>query len=108
MFPKLWEIVAQAACENDCQIIATTHSYECIVGAVDGIKQAGKNSAFCFYRLGKNNTGSHVYRYSNDLLQRNPVSISSTRRIEFGFTAIERTINKSLFSPSPASRSGSS
>lgn len=69
MFPKLWEIVAQAACENDCQIIATTHSYECIVGAVDGIKQAGKNSAFCFYRLGKNNTGSHKYRYSDDLLQ---------------------------------------
>ena len=69
MFPKLWEIVAQAACENGCQIIATTHSYECIVGAVDGINQAGKNSAFCFYRLGKNNTGSHVYRYSDDLLQ---------------------------------------
>lgn len=69
MFPKLWEIVAQAACENGCQIIASTHSYECIVGAVDGINQAGKNSAFCFYRLGKNNTGSHVYRYSDDLLQ---------------------------------------
>lgn len=69
MFPKLWEVVAQAACENGCQIIATTHSYECIVGAVDGIKQAGKSASFCFYRLGKNNTGSHVYRYSDDLLQ---------------------------------------
>lgn len=69
MFPKLWEIIAQTAHENNCQIIATTHSYECIVGAVDGVEKAGHSSAFCYYRLDKNSTGNHMYRYSDDLLQ---------------------------------------
>lgn len=69
MFPKLWETIAKTAYENSCQVIATTHSYECIVGAVDGIEAAGRSSEFCFYRLDKNDTGNHAYRYSNDLLQ---------------------------------------
>lgn len=69
MLPRLWEIIARTAHENSCQIIATTHSYECIIGAVDGIEQAGRKSEFCFYRLDKNRTGSHAYRYSEDLLQ---------------------------------------
>lgn len=69
MFPKLWETIAQTAYENKCQIIATTHSYECIIGAVDGIKKADRNSEFCYYRLDKNSSGNHVYRYSDDLLQ---------------------------------------
>lgn len=69
MFPKLWELVAQTAYENSCQIIATTHSYECIVGAVEGIARADRNSDFCYYRLANNNAGNHVYRYSNELLQ---------------------------------------
>ena len=69
MYHQLWKTIAQTACENNCQIIATTHSYECIVGAVDGVEKAGRSSEFCFYRLDKNNTGNHVYRYSDDLLQ---------------------------------------
>lgn len=69
ILPSLWEIIAHTARDNSCQIIAATHSYECIAGAVDGVKKAGESSAFCYYRLDKNNTGSHVYRYSDDLLQ---------------------------------------
>lgn len=69
VFPKLWEVIARTAYENDCQIIAATHSYECIVGAVNGIAQAGQNSEFCFYRLDRNSTGCRAYRYADDLLQ---------------------------------------
>ena len=69
MLPRLWETIAQTALENHCQIIATTHSYECIVGAIDGIKKANQSSAFCYYRLNKNRDGNCAYRYSNDLLQ---------------------------------------
>lgn len=69
MYHQLWKIIAQTAYENNCQIIATTHSYECIVGAVDGVGEAGRSSSFCFYRLDKKNTDNHVYRYSNDLLR---------------------------------------
>ena len=69
MLPGLWEIIAQTAFENHCQIIATTHSYECIVGAVDGIEKAKQQSAFCYYRLDKNLERNYAYRYSNDMLQ---------------------------------------
>lgn len=69
MYPQLWHTIAKTAYENACQIIATTHSYECIVGAVDGVERAGRSSAFCYYRLDKNNRGNQVYRYSDDLLQ---------------------------------------
>jgi len=69
MYSQLWNTIAQAAYDNNCQIIATTHSYECIVGAVDGIERAGRSSAFCYYRLDKNDMGNQVYRYSDDLLQ---------------------------------------
>ena len=47
MYPKLWETIALAARENACQIIATTHSYECIAGAIDGIEKADRKSDFC-------------------------------------------------------------
>ncbi len=69
MLPGLWETIAQTAFENHCQIIATTHSYECIVGAVDGIGKAKRSSAFCYYRLDKNGDGSHAFRYSDELLE---------------------------------------
>lgn len=69
MYPQLWNTIAQTAYENACQIIATTHSYECIVGAVDGVERAGRSSAFCYYRLDRNDVGNQVYRYSDDLLQ---------------------------------------
>lgn len=69
MYPQLWNTIARAACENSCQIIATTHSYECIVGAVDGVKRAEQGGEFCYYRLDKDHRGNQVYRYSDDLLQ---------------------------------------
>ena len=31
MFDKLWEVIATTAKKNNCQIIATTHIYECMV-----------------------------------------------------------------------------
>jgi len=32
-FPKLWEVIGKLASETNCQVIATSHSYECINGA---------------------------------------------------------------------------
>jgi AAA15 family ATPase/GTPase len=32
-YPKLWEMLGKVAKETNCQIFATTHSYECIEGA---------------------------------------------------------------------------
>lgn len=37
--PKIWEAIAKAAREYDCQVIGTTHSYECLEAAYNGISE---------------------------------------------------------------------
>lgn len=69
MYKKLWELIAVFAKENNCQIIATTHSYECIDGAVDGLEKANMLKDFCYYRVDKKGDYNHAYRYSGDLLR---------------------------------------
>ncbi len=69
MFPKLWETIAQATYESGCQVIATTHSYECIVGAIDGVESAQRKSDFCYLRVDKIDDKNRAYWYSDDLLQ---------------------------------------
>lgn len=69
MYPKLWEIIATIARKYACQIIATTHSYECIVGAIDGIESADRKHEFCYFRLNKKGTQNRTYRYSDELLR---------------------------------------
>jgi predicted ATP-dependent endonuclease of OLD family len=49
----VWKIIAGAAAKENCQIIATTHSRECINSAALGIEQAGKKSDFQYVRLEK-------------------------------------------------------
>ena len=68
IYQKLWEIVADIAYKYNCQIIATTHSVECINAALDGVKAANKISDFCYFRINKNNGENRVYRYSHDIL----------------------------------------
>ena len=69
MYPKLWEIIATIARKYACQIIATTHSYECIVGAIDGIESADRKHEFCYFRLNRKGTRNRAYRYSGELLR---------------------------------------
>lgn len=69
MFSKLWEVIATVANDNSCQVIATTHSYECIVGAIDGIERVGRQEDFCYLRLAQKDSDITVYRYSNELLR---------------------------------------
>lgn len=37
VMPKIWEAIAKAAREYNCQVICTTHSYECLEAAQEGI-----------------------------------------------------------------------
>ena len=39
VMPKIWEGIARAAREFDCQVIGTTHSYECLEAACNGITE---------------------------------------------------------------------
>ncbi|MCL2167342.1 MAG: ATP-binding protein, partial [Clostridiales bacterium] len=65
-----WEVISILAKQLQCQIIATTHSYECIQGAVDGIKAAKLEDDFTYVRLDKNSMGVIPKTFSSDMLER--------------------------------------
>ncbi len=67
MYKDLWKIVADVSNDYNCQVIATTHSYENIIGAVEGTKDYPEN--FSFYRLGYDKEGLKSFRFSYDLLK---------------------------------------
>lgn len=68
MQEKLWNTIAKAAKESNCQIIAATHSYECIQNAVDGVAEAGMEDRFCLYRLEHKGEENRAFRLSGDLV----------------------------------------
>ena len=69
VYDKFWEAVMTVAKEQKCQVIATTHSYECLESAVNQAKNTGMGDDFCYFRLGRNKKGEPVaYRLSQDLL----------------------------------------
>lgn len=69
MYAKLWEVISSAAQKNNCQIIATTHSYECIDGAVDGVEAANMQDSFCYYRVERTDNENRAFRYSGSLIR---------------------------------------
>lgn len=69
MYPMIWEAIANAAQKSNCQVIATTHSYECIAGAVEGIEKTDMKDSFCFFRLAQEKNGRRAYRFSSDAVR---------------------------------------
>ncbi len=67
---KIWEVLARTARRCNCQIIASTHSYECIVGAIEGIKAAQAEESFCYYRLDKSELSHLAFRFDYSLLSK--------------------------------------
>lgn len=65
---KLWEVISKTAKDCNCQVIATTHSYECITGALSGVEAADAKDSFCYYRLDKQESKTYAHRFSFDLL----------------------------------------
>ncbi len=66
---SLWEKLAEAAKRSNTQIIATTHSYECIQNAVAGIAKAGMSENFSLHRIDKIGEESRATRYSGELVK---------------------------------------
>lgn len=69
---KVWKVVAAAAEQFDTQIFATTHSYECVEKAREGLGLEG----FHYYRLSSDDGGNQVVAYDEEALQAS---------IDFGF-----------------------
>jgi AAA15 family ATPase/GTPase len=67
---KLWEMISTLAIQENCQIIATTHSYECINGALEGIKAANLEESFAYVRLDKCDKGIVSKTFACDMLER--------------------------------------
>ena len=67
MYSDLWRIVSAVSREYNCQVIATTHSYENIMGAIEGVKDCPED--FSYYRIGYDKDELRSYRSSYDLLK---------------------------------------
>ena len=67
MYKDLWKIVSEVSRDYNCQVIASTHSYENIIGAVEGVRDYPEE--FSFYRLGFDKENLKSFRFSYDLLK---------------------------------------
>lgn len=65
---KVWEGIGKAAREFNCQIFATTHSYECLQAAYDGVAQAVMVPEFRYIRLERDAQDVVAKTYTHDLL----------------------------------------
>ena len=69
MMETLWKLIAQSAREYNCQIIATTHSYECIQKAVLGIRSTEMEKQFCMYRVEHRDGENRAFRFDGEMTQ---------------------------------------
>jgi len=65
---KVWEGIFKAAKEFNCQIIATTHSYECLQAAHEGTSEAQAEEDFSYIRLENHNNNIITKQYSHAVL----------------------------------------
>ena len=65
---KFWELVFRLSLETKCRIFATTHSYECISGAIDASSEKSNDDDFLYVRLGFQGEDIVPYTYSKELL----------------------------------------
>ena len=49
ILPKIWEALGKALQQYDCQLITTTHSYECLQAAHEGLSEMPED--FRYIRL---------------------------------------------------------
>ena len=74
LYPMFWEMLSELAIQQNCQIIATSHSYECISGALEGVKAAGQEDNFSYVRMDKGDKGIVPKVFCSEMLQRALVS----------------------------------
>jgi AAA15 family ATPase/GTPase len=68
-YPKLWEMLGKVAKETNCQIFATTHSYECTKGA-KVLNDSDEPDLFGFIRLDRDKNDNIIPKmYSGETFQ---------------------------------------
>ena len=66
--PKIWEAITMAAREYGCQVIGTTHSYECLEAAYKGIPAELSND-FSYVRIDRINNKTTAKCFDYELLK---------------------------------------
>ncbi len=66
--PKVWEAIAKAAREYDCQIIGTTHSYECLEAAHNGLT-GSLAPDFSYIRLDRTDNKTTAKFFDHEMLK---------------------------------------
>ena len=66
---KFWELIASLATQEKCQVIATTHSYECINGALEGVKNVELQDNFAYIRLDIEDENVVAKTFTSDMLE---------------------------------------
>ncbi|HEY4033525.1 MAG TPA: AAA family ATPase [Ktedonobacteraceae bacterium] len=66
--PKIWEGICKAARAFNCQVFATTHSYECLQAAHIGIAQANMDRDFRYIRLDRHEQETVAKTYTYEVL----------------------------------------
>lgn len=65
MYTKLWTLIDSITSELNCQVIATTHSYELIAALLTRIDDMND---LVFYRLGRRNNNVEAFRFDSKML----------------------------------------
>jgi len=68
VLPQVWEGIFKAAKDFNCQIIATTHSYECLQAAHEGSSKAQAEEDFSYIRLETHENNIIAKRFSHAVL----------------------------------------
>ena len=76
MYGKLWKLIDHISQKANCQVIATTHSYELISGVMDNISH---NDDFCYYRIGRKKENPVACRFDYPMLHEALVSEMEVR-----------------------------
>ncbi|CEK15884.1 AAA domain [Chthonomonas calidirosea] len=59
--PRMWKLLAEVVRETGCQLFGTTHSYECIQAAIQGLEGNKKDQElFRYIRLQRPKEGSEI------------------------------------------------
>lgn len=65
---SFWKIMDKLTSDTDCQILATTHSYECIQGAVNGVNENTNSDSLRFIRLEELNKKIVPHIFTKEML----------------------------------------
>ncbi len=65
---QVWQAIAHAARQNDVQVFATTHSYECINAAYEAFASSEPYD-FALHRLDRIDGEIKVVRYDRDMMK---------------------------------------